>query len=189
LTRLTALGLPAALPSHLRVAAVGAATAHELGSRGVPIHLVPAEGTAARLAVHMVGAGAGGTRILLPVGNLARPHLRRGLEEAGAQVDQVVAYRTVRPAEVDEAALEAVRRGDIDAVALASPSAIRHLVDLLGPHASCLQKARLACIGPTTAAEVRELGLEPSAVAGEHTLQGLVQAIASLFGERADEPI
>lgn len=186
--RLSALGLPSRLPADTRVAAIGPSTAHDLGARGVPIHLVPAEATAARLAVHLRGAGVERTKILLPASNLARPQLRAALEAAGAQVDQVVAYRTVRPPDVDPVALDALRREAVDVVALASPSALRNLVDLLGAEASCLQQTRLACVGPTTASAVRELGLHPAVVATDQTPEGLTQAITSLFPESDHEP-
>ena len=49
-----------------------------------------------------------------------------------------------------------VRRGDVDVVVLASPSAARNLVDILGSTVE-LRSMNLACIGPTTADAVAVL--------------------------------
>jgi uroporphyrinogen-III synthase len=50
---------------------------------------------------------------------------------------------------------------------------------MLGTDAPLLRKIRLVCIGPSTAAAVRDLGFRPAAVAAEHTLDGLVAAIVA----------
>ncbi|MBP8951442.1 MAG: uroporphyrinogen-III synthase, partial [Armatimonadetes bacterium] len=43
----------------------------------------------------------------------------------------------------------------------------------------------VACIGPITAATLRELGVEPTVIADEHTIHGLVAGLAAHF---AHEP-
>jgi uroporphyrinogen-III synthase len=175
LDRLAALGISAgAMP---RVAAVGPATEAELAQHGVRVACRPREATAAALGEALREAGIGGSLILLPVGDLARPELREILEAAGAQVREVVAYHTVPPLEERGESLEALRHGAIDVVAFASPSAVRNLDSMLGSDSPLLRNVRLVCIGPTTAAAVLEVGCEPDAVATEHTLDGLVAAI------------
>jgi uroporphyrinogen-III synthase len=138
----------------------------------------------------MANMGVRNARILLPVGNLSRPDLHAGLEAAGALVDQLVVYCTVAPTEVDQTALRALRSGQVDLVALASPSAMRNLVEILGPDQNVLWSIPLACIGPSTAGAVRSLGFEPSVVAAEHTLSGLAAAILdTLATENTHEPV
>ncbi len=95
----------------------------------------------------------------------------------------MIAYRTVPPPKTERVGLEALRRGEIDVVALASPSATRNLVAMLGAEVDCLHSVRLACIGPTTAGAVDELGLAPAIVAEPHTLDGLAAAITDLYRE------
>jgi len=186
--RLPALGLPATLPVGLHVAAVGPSTASDLHSRGVAPDCVPERATASELAAAMIRDGIEGARVLLPAGNLARSELRRELEGAGAQVDEVVAYRTIRPEDLDTAALDVLRAGAIDVVALASPSAIRNLVAMLDGDVACLQRSALACIGPSTAAAVQARGLSPTVVATRHTLDGLTDAIVGCSRERTYGP-
>ncbi|MBV9282724.1 MAG: uroporphyrinogen-III synthase [Chloroflexi bacterium] len=177
------------LPAGLRVAAVGPSTVRELGLHGIAADCVPEEATSGALADALIGLGVMGARVLIPAGNLARPDLGKRLRDASAEVREVVAYRTVRPRDVDPGALASLWQGAIDAVALASPSALRNLIELLEGDVGPLQATRLVCIGPTTAATVKESGLTPAAVAEEHTLDGLVRAIATLPWEGIHERI
>ena len=174
--RLEGLGLP--FPIRLRVAAIGPATALELEARRVRIDCLPDEASAQSLADALIRGGIRGKAVLQPAGDQARPELRELLENAGACVDVVQAYRTVMPEGADSALLDSVRQGRVDIVALASPSAARNLVSLLG--ARNMREVQLACIGPTTAQAVRDLGLAPSVVAGSYTHEGLVEAIVKL---------
>lgn len=174
--RLEGLGLP--FPNRLRVAAIGPSTAVELESRRVRIDCQPDEASAQALAEALVRYGIRGKSILQPAGDLARPELHELLERAGACVDVVQAYRTVMPEGADTYLLDSVRRGRVDIIALASPSAARNLLSLLG--VEDLRGVQLACIGPTTAQTVRGLGLAPAVVAASHTHEGLVAAIVEL---------
>lgn len=176
--RLEMLGLTPA--THARIASIGPSTGAELMRRGASVACSPPAATAASLVRSLAGMGLAGARVLLPSGDLARPELSDGLRAAGAIVDCVPAYRTVQPLEERRESLEAFRRGAIDIVALASPSAAVNLVAMLGADARYLQYLQLACIGPTTAAAVRELGFEPAAIAERHTIDGLIDAIAGL---------
>jgi uroporphyrinogen III methyltransferase/synthase len=177
--RLSTLGLSGELPC--RVAAVGPATEAELAERGINVDCRPTEARAAALGDALRRHGVAGRDVLLPTGDLALPDLRAGLEAAGARVVEIVAYRTLQPLEARSESIQALRRGGVDAIALASPSAARNLAAMLGADIPLLQHVRLVCIGPATAAAVRELGLEPAAVAGEHTLDGLVTGIVEAF--------
>lgn len=176
--RLLTLEPPESFSPSLRLAAVGRATAGEIERFGRRVDCLPAKATGADLAEAMSRLGGRGTRILLPQGDLARPELAQGLHLAGAQVDEIVIYHTVLPREAATAALDELRGGRIDVVAVASPSAVRNLVILLDGELEGLRRAALACIGPTTAEAVREVvGSEAAAVAVDQTLEGLVSAV------------
>ncbi|HEX8919650.1 MAG TPA: uroporphyrinogen-III synthase [Chloroflexota bacterium] len=177
--RLSALMLPPKLPAGMRVGAVGDATARILQTRETGVDCRPAREDAVSLAEAMISRGVKDCRVLLPAGDLARPELRECLQGAGALVDVIVVYRTVAvPA--DSRTIDELRRDSIDVVVLASPSAIRNLAAMLNHDVSPLRRRRVVCIGPTTARAVRDLGIEPAAVAERPTPEGLARAILQL---------
>ncbi len=174
-SRLMALQL--AIPPAVQIAAVGPTTAAALRDVGIPVHVVAPEGTAESL-VHILGDQVRGDRVLVPQGDRARPDLAEGLRRAGAGVDTVIAYRTAD----STGPLPTIGQGDI--IALFSPSAAQRLVALAGR--VTLQRAKIVCIGPTTAAAVRDLGLLPATVAAGRTVEAMVEAIAAAAGVRDD---
>ncbi|MGW6128713.1 uroporphyrinogen-III synthase [Cellulomonas sp. NPDC055163] len=113
-------------------------------------------------------------RVLVPHADLAAPTLTTGLRARGWEVDDVVAYRTVRGPDPDPVVHEDWTAGRVGAVLLTSGSTARNLLDLLGePPAGTL----VCCIGSSTAAEAARLGLRVDAVAEEQTPAGLVAAL------------
>ncbi|WFR68638.1 uroporphyrinogen-III synthase [Curtobacterium flaccumfaciens] len=80
------------LPSDVRVACVGEATARAARDAGWRVDVVPADASAAGL----VGAlPADADRVLYPRSEIAASTLVDGLRARGIDVDDVVAYRTV----------------------------------------------------------------------------------------------
>lgn len=126
-------------------------------------------------------------RVLVPHADLAAPTLTTGLRARGWEVDDVVAYRTVRGPDPDPGVHADWTAGRVDAVLLTSGSTARNLLDLLGePPAGTL----VCCIGPSTAAEAARVGLRVDAVAEEQTPTGLVAALvrARTAAGRATDP-
>jgi uroporphyrinogen-III synthase len=133
-----------------RIAAIGPATAEALRSHGLRVDLVAATHTQE------------GLRDELPEGRLllaAAEGARQGVLEA----DFLPLYRTIelRP-EVPDA----------DVALLMSGSAARAL-------AATGARPPVVAIGPQTASEAREVGLDVVAVAAGHDLDGLVEALRS----------
>ncbi len=169
---LAALGLDARALGSCKIAAVGPATANRLRRQGIRPDLVPPAYDGDALARSLCEADdAPLGRVLFPCGNLARPTIPESLRRAGAVVDEVVVYSTV-DATPSRAARELVTEG-VDAILFCSPSAVRRF-SALGLSAG---EATVACIGPTTASEARNLGFEVEVVAEEHSVGGLVAAL------------
>jgi uroporphyrinogen-III synthase len=175
------------LPSTVRLAAVGVATARALAERLRQADFVPTTPLADALAREM--ADVAGRRVLFPRGERASETLTRILRARGATVEEVIAYRTVPGGGAGELA-RLVRAGDVDAILFMSASSVHHLVDALderpapsrlGPH-----DPAVICIGPETARAAREAGLEVSAVATEKTAEGIVDALERWY-EREDD--
>jgi uroporphyrinogen III methyltransferase/synthase len=164
----------------LKVAAVGPATAEALIAYRVVADLVPSRYLAEGLLESFPPPRptAATRAVFLPQAAGARDELRRGLAEAGWEVDAVEAYRTV-PRPIERVVLEAAGRAD--AICFASSSAVDSYLDQAGEAGSTVP-AVVACIGPVTAATARRRGLQVSAEASEHTLDGLVAALLGALG-------
>lgn len=187
--RLRVRGRDGELLRRLRIAAIGPATTHALRARGLRPALAPATFVAEALVDAFARAhprGLHGTRVLLPRALDARAVLPDGLRALGAVVDVVAVYRVEMEPEQDPGAWRRLRGGGIDAVTFTSPSTVRHLIELLGLEAGrVLGAATIACIGPVTAAAVREHGLTVGLVAETYTIPGLVEALRGRLGRAA----
>jgi uroporphyrinogen-III synthase len=159
-----------------RVAAVGPVTAEAVRALGVEPSFV-----AARASEDIAG-GLGpldGKRVLLPQADIADPRLAEELRERGADVDAVVAYRTVQ---VEPALWGVLPLRIADAIVLASGSAVRSLASIAGSLEGIGDSTALVCIGPRTAAVAREVGLPVAAVADETTSDGIIRTLVTHFG-------
>lgn len=159
-----------------RVAAIGPGTAAALAGRGVAADLVPPRSVAEGLLAAwppLPDAPAGGARrrVLLPRAAVAREVLPEGLAAAGWEVDVVEAYRTV-PAPVPPELVAAAAAAD--AVCFTSASTATHHIAAVGADRVA---PVVVSIGPATSAAARAAGVEVSAEADPHDLDGLVAAV------------
>ena len=170
----------------LRYAAVGLATGEALQEEGLHAAFMPRQASAASLAAELAGE-LPGKRVLVPRSDRAGEELPAALRAAGAIVSEVVAYCTAAPESFDDAVIAALRRGDADAVAFFSPSAVDQFARVLGTEG--LRELRdcvaFAAIGPTTAAAIREAGAPVSIEAPAATTDSLVAALERYFTRHA----
>jgi len=158
------------LPDGVRLAVVGPGTSAACARSGLTVDLVPEERFLGEGLVEAFPEGPG--RVLVAQAEGARPVVVEGLAAKGWTVDAVVAYRT-EPAPVPaRLAVEAV---GADAITFASASAVTSYLAASGGPAAVPEG--VVCIGPVTAAAASEGGLTVTAVAAEHTLDGLVEAL------------
>jgi uroporphyrinogen III methyltransferase/synthase len=115
-------------------------------------------------------------RFLFPAADIARETLPELLRSAGAQVEVVVAYRTVPAGDVLKSASSLVERGDVDLVTFTSASTARSFFARVDPRA-LEGRTKTASIGPVTSAALRDLGVSPDVEAERSTTEGLVEAI------------
>lgn len=160
--------LAAAPVGRPRVAAVGAATAAELGRAA---DLVPRRQIAEGL-LDEFPRGPG--RVLLVQADRARRVLAEGLAARGWIVDAVVAYRTV-PAEVTSVPAEV---HDADAVTFTSGSTAEAWAGRFGSWTPPI----VVAIGPATARAAADAGLKVTHVAADHSLDGLIAALEGAVG-------
>ena len=180
------VGSAAAEVPGIRLAAVGTATARELEScAGRRVDLVPAAQRAEALVAAFVEREPSPQRVLIAQADIAAATLADGLRAAGHEVTVVTAYRTVTP-DHDPAAQIAVEVAvaSADAVLFASGSAVESWCRRFGTEAPPI----VIAIGPTTAATADGFGLKLSAVATDHSLDGLVTELERVVaGSRSIE--
>jgi uroporphyrinogen III methyltransferase / synthase len=173
----------------VRVCTVGAATAARLGRFGIRIDLTPSEFRSEALVEVFRELGSlAGARFLLPRTDIAREVLGDELREAGAEVTEVAAYRTViGGAEHEEAELyRMLLERQIDAVTFTSASTVRNFAAILGPDqaADLLRTTVVACIGPVTAEAAQRLNIATTVMPERYTIPDLVDALVEHFSRK-----
>jgi uroporphyrinogen-III synthase len=146
--------------------------AHELGRRGVTANRIAAIGPATAEALQSHG---------LRVDLVAATHTQEGLREALPEGTVLLAAAEGARRDVLDSEFLPLYRTielrpdapDADVALLMSGSAARAL-------AATGARMPILAIGPQTAAEARAAGLDVTAVAADHDLDGLVEALASL---------
>jgi uroporphyrinogen III methyltransferase/synthase len=175
----------------VKLCCVGPATSERLAHYGLKADVVPSENRAEALvaALSLASGNVAGMRVLVPHADIGREVIPDELRKQGADVTEVIAYRTV--------ATDAEREGDpdiyrmllerkLDVVTFTSPSAVRNLVRVLGaePAADLLRTTVVASIGPVTAEAASQCGIETHVMPEKYTMPALVAAIVEYF-ERA----
>lgn len=183
--RLEAAGLDARALGGCRVAAVGSKTADVLRTFGIRADFLPREFRGEAMAEELLARLGPGDRLLLARADIADPALPEALRATGAEVEDVVAYRTVVDLSKGEAIRRTLARRELDAVLFTSGSTVRNFLEILGPQAlELMNVVAVACIGPSTARAASEMGLTVHVTPKESTAEGLIGALAEYFGER-----
>ena len=128
------------------------------------------------------------SRFLLPRADIGRELLADELRDAGAEVIEVVAYRTViGGAEREEADIyRMLLDRQIDAITFTSASTVRNFASILGPDqaADLLRTTVVACIGPVTAEAAQQLDIATTVMPERYTIPDLVDALVEHFGKK-----
>jgi len=170
----------AAFSSSNKIAAVGVATARQIERLGMRVDLIPNNYSADGLLAAF-GAQLHGKKFLLPRGNLARPELPRALKARGAEVHEVVVYRTESGLRSTADGVAQIERGEVDVITFASPSAVEGFAASVSDEKLVHGRFVAASIGPTTSAALRQHGFEVPIEAVPSTLDALAEAIVRYF--------
>jgi uroporphyrinogen III methyltransferase/synthase len=169
----------------VQVAAVGPATQQALKFAGVDV-TYPATTHDGESLARELGERVRGRTVLLPRSDIAGAELPAALGECGAEVLQVVAYRTEQTEGGRElAAMIAART--LDAIICFSPSAVHSLVAVIGKTdiASMNDSVVFAAVGETTARAFREAGVRTPLVAADATPEAVVDVLQRYFASRS----
>jgi uroporphyrinogen III methyltransferase/synthase len=179
LQRMEILHVPLSALDLVKIAAIGSATSGALERAGRKPDYVPSEFLSERIAVGL--GDLHGRRVLLPRANVASKTLPFILRDKGATVDEVVAYETISPQELNSDIIRVAFGSRVNVVTFTSPSTVRNFVNAIGyaTVGELLSGVRIACIGPVTAEAARHLGMKVNVIARPHTIDGLIEAIVS----------
>jgi len=166
-----------------KICAIGPRTQGELEGMGLTVSFIPQEYRAEGVIEGLKVRGIKGLNILLPRARGARSILPEALQEAGAVVDEVEVYQTVKPAKGKDS-LKAILKKGIDVVTFTSSSTVRNFMELVSDK-TVMNGVRVAVIGPITAETARNYGLEPHIIPHEYTIPSLVEAIVEHFQRRS----
>ena len=177
--RMDAIGMDARGLAKVKIAAVGPGTAEAMRQRLIQPDLIAEQFTTESLAESLAQqiAGGAGKRVLLMLADIATPLLAQTLAAAGANVRDVVAYRTVRPSALPPEALDALRENRVHWITFTSSSTVENFLAMTADNPQNLSGIQLAAIGPVTADTLKAHGLTPTVVANPHTIDALVRTI------------
>jgi uroporphyrinogen-III synthase len=176
---LTELGAPS-------WAAIGPTTRRVLEHEGIEVALQPSQSSAIALAIELPVVD--GDRVLVVRGDLADEELAVALRRRGAQVDDVVAYRTREAPEASRLLLRgALSGGPIAAIAFTSGSTVRGLIKLARDESIDVLSIPVACIGPETADEAGAAGFRILAVSPTPDTAALAAATARALALQPQE--
>lgn len=176
---LTELGGP-------RWGAIGTATRATLEREGIEVEFAPSRANGLAMATEVPLEA--GDRVLVVRGDLAGPDLAERLRSRGAEVDDVVGYRTLEaPATSRSLLRQAIDEGPFDAVVFTSGSTVRGLRSLAGSDGVDVMAIPAVCIGPETAAEARDAGFQVIAVAESQDAASLATTTASALTPQSRE--
>jgi uroporphyrinogen III methyltransferase/synthase len=156
------------------IAATGDGTVEALRAAGIEPDLVPSGYGSARSLGSVFPAGSG--TVMVPAAEVDPAGLSSVLASKGWNVLTPVAGVVARPPLAEHVA-HALASGDVHAVAFASSTCVRNLVEMTGPLPSSVL---VVAMGRRTATACAEAGLRVDAVPDVASVEGLAQALASI---------
>jgi uroporphyrinogen-III synthase len=165
-----------------RAAAVGPTTAAAAERAGFFVDYQAQTHSGAALA-NELGEKLRGQTVFLPRSDRANPDLPQLLRNYGAEVTEVVAYRTVTPVNLDQDKIAAIVNGEVEAILFFSPTAVEHFVGVVGQEKLRDLQNHLAitAVGPITANALRQLGVDTLLVAEDTTADAVIATLEKHF--------
>jgi hydroxymethylbilane synthase len=174
-------------PQHVRVAVVGPTTAAAARDAGFRIDLTPPVANGRGLAESLLKEIGGAARILHVCGSLARPEFGDVIRgKRSVVLTDLITYDTLPATGSDPTVAARFLRNDIDAMVFMSPSAIAGLRAQTGEAWARIRDIPATCLGNSTAAAARDMGLRCVLTSPVQTASAVVAALEGHFrgGER-----
>ncbi|KNZ71018.1 uroporphyrin-III C-methyltransferase [Thermincola ferriacetica] len=163
----------------IRLCAIGPKTREELEKYGLRCDFVPNEYRAEAIIEGLKNEDMSGKKVLLPRADIARKIIPDTLKELGAEIEEVVAYKTVMGAGNAQLLRDMLAEKKLQILTFTSSSTVKNFVQMLdAPNLQdLLADVTVASIGPITSNTAKELGIRVDVEAQEYTIDGLVEAI------------
>jgi uroporphyrinogen-III synthase len=180
-------GVRTTMPDLPDVWAVGPATKRALDIAKLPAHQPSDVRDGGELAQRLVASRKlAGKRVLVPRAEDGRNEPLEILRAAGAEVVDVIAYRTIAVAPDDPLLAEGAQllvTGGAAVCVLFAPSQVASLAAVLAAREHDLAGVvtQFCAIGETTAAALRSAGVKDVAVAPTPSPEGIAQAVRSVY--------
>ncbi len=188
LRRLRQKGFDSSALDELRVCAAGDATEKRLLEEHVHVDVVSTAPSTRNIFAALesfVGGPTGfsGLNFLSPRAVVARDSLTIALNDAGARVDLVHAYRIKSSPQLDPGRTAAMFSAAADCIVLTSPASVVQLARLFDAHdlANPLAKVSVICLDEATAAAAVEQGLDVTVLPAPATVSMLAKTIAEVL--------
>jgi len=162
---------------NLKIATVGEKTKMKLEQLGYRTNFVPIQFTAEVLAANLPEVE--GKNILIPASNLSKQDYVLAFEERGAKAHQIVLYENLRRELNEEEKAEILNEG-IDYLTFTSGSAVKVFEDYFGNPEKQFSKAKVVCIGPSSAKVAEKLNWTVDAIAEPHTVEGMIDSMKKI---------
>jgi uroporphyrinogen-III synthase len=159
------------------VCAIGDSTADALRRAGYPVDVVPETFSSAGLVERLAGE-VSGARVEVARSDHGSAVLLDGLREAGAEVNETVLYRLVRPTDAGESA-ERAAAGDLDVALFTSSLTVENFLDAAAARGvrddalAGLGEAVVGVIGDPTAETARGVGIPVDVVPAQADFETL----------------
>ena len=186
---------------------VGEKTANAWEEVGGTVAAVPEQYTAEAL-LEILGEDLAGRSFLIMRPEVVKTELGQEMRRRGAEVEEIVIYRTAVPDEGTKAVQELLAAGKPDVTLFASPSAVTGIVKMIGCGMEGARRGTevqspkpkdqrenssedkghriidipAICIGPTTAKAAEEAGFTEIYFPDEHTAEGMVNELLVIAG-------
>ena len=164
----------------VKIAAIGPGTADKIKANRLAVDLLPEKFVAEGLVAAFKKEGVENQTILWVKAEQTREVIANELTGMGAIVDEAIAYRTVPETESNDAIVRFKDEG-ADVITFTSSSTVEHFLDLKLPMPEGI---KIASIGPITSKTLKDRGLKIDIEAKDHSIPGLVEAIAKYFAKR-----
>lgn len=155
-----------------KISAIGKATWTAIENRGIQCFVKAREFMGSGLVEDLKPHVQKGEKILIPCSSIAKEEVAEGLRSAGAEVDRVFIYDTVKGNVRNPKAFE-----EVDIVFFTSPSTVYNMVDMVGIDA--IKEKHVIAIGQRTGKPLEELGINAD-ICKEHSEEGFLKEIVEL---------